>query len=211
MFDTKGNVVATGDYLNPRLRLKAEVLEDRPEPPVKDGKWSFYNGKGRLASVVHYRKGIKHGLEETYSTFGRVLSTGNHVEGQKDGRGNALTDTGNLEELLTYKNGVLHGPAQAANRRGMPVSNGAYYEGKQDGTWTYYMDDGTLQEINVFEEGVLRKTPASMVLSGTGTIQTAQPRRCTTKTGSRTVLSGNGTTKAATSLKNRSIPKWVEP
>ena len=155
MFDTKGNMVATGDYLNPRLRLKAEVLEDRPEPPVKDGKWSLYNSKGRLASVVHYRKGIKHGLEETYSTYGRVLSTGNHVEGQKDGPWKRFTDTGNLEELLTYKNGVLHGPAQAANRRGMPVSNGAYYEGKQDGTWTYYMDDGTLQEINVFEEGVL--------------------------------------------------------
>ena len=56
MFDTKGNVVATGDYLNPRLRLKAGALEDRPEPPVKDGKWSFYNGKGRLASVVHYKR-----------------------------------------------------------------------------------------------------------------------------------------------------------
>ena len=208
MFDTKGNVVATGDYLIPQLRLKAKVLEDRPEPPVKDGKWSFYSGKGRLASVVHYRAGTKHGLEETYMTNGRVLSTGNHVEGQKDGPWKRFTDTGNLEELLTYKNGVLHGPAQAANRRA-PMSNGAYYEGKQDGTWTYYMDDGTLQEINVFEEGVLTETSASMVLSRTGTIQTARQGGALQRQAQG--RSAGMATKAATSLKNRLIPKWVEP
>jgi len=158
MFDAKGNVVATGGYLNPQLRLKAGVLEERPAPPVKDGKWSLYNGKGRLASVVHYQAGIKHGLEETYRTNGRVLATGNHVEGQRHGPWKRFTESGNLEELLTYKNGVLHGPAEAANRRGMPVSKGAYYEGNQDGTWTFYLDDGTLQEINRFEEGELTET-----------------------------------------------------
>ena len=153
MFDTKGNVIASGGYLNPQLRLKAEVLAARPEPPVKDGTWSFYNGKGRLTSVVNYEAGTKHGVEETYRTNGRVLSTGNHVHGRKDGPWKRFTETGNLEELLTYKNGVLHGPAQAANHRGMPVSDGTYYEGKQDGTWTFYLDDGTLQEISVFEDG----------------------------------------------------------
>lgn len=158
MFDAKGNIVATGGYLNPQLRLKAGALEERPAPPVKDGKWSFYNGKGRLASVVHYQAGIKHGLEETYRTNGRVLTTGNHVEGQKHGPWKRFTESGNLEELLTFKNGVLHGPAQAANRRGMPVSKGAYYEGDQDGTWTFYLDDGTLQEINRFVEGELTET-----------------------------------------------------
>ena len=158
MFDTKGNVVAMGGYLNPHLRLKAGALEERPAPPVKDGKWSFYDSKGRLASVVHYRAGTKHGLDETYRTNGRVLSTGNHVEGQKHGPWKRFTDTGNLKELLTYKNGVLHGPAQAANPRGMLLSKGAYYEGQQDGTWTFYLDDGTLQEINVFEEGVLTES-----------------------------------------------------
>ena len=158
MFDAKGNVVATGGYLNPQLRLKAGALEERPTPPVKDGKWSFYNGKGRLTSVVHYQAGIKHGLEETYRTNGRVLATGNHVEGQKHGPWKRFTESSILEELLTYKNGVLHGPAEAANRRGMPVSKGAYYEGDQDGTWTFYLDDGTLQEINRFEEGELTET-----------------------------------------------------
>ena len=158
MFDAKGNIVATGGYLNPQLRWKAGALEERPAPPVKDGKWSFYNGKGRLASVVHYQAGIKHGLEETYRTNGRVLTTGNHVEGQKHGPWKRFTESGNLEELLTFKNGVLHGPAQAANRRGMPVSKGAYYEGDQDGTWTFYLDDGTLQEINRFVEGELTET-----------------------------------------------------
>ena len=158
MFDTKGNVVAMGNYLNPQLRLKAGALEERPAPPVKHGKWSFYDNKGRLASVVHYRAGTKHGLDETYRTNGRVLSTGNHVEGQKHGPWKRFTDTGNLKELLTYKNGVLHGPAQAANPRGMLLSKGAYYEGQQDGTWTFYLDDGTLQEINVFEEGVLTES-----------------------------------------------------
>ena len=158
MFDAKGNIVATGGYLNPQLRLKAGALEERPAPPVKVGKWSFYNGKGRLASVVHYQAGIKHGLEETYRTNGRVLTTGNHVEGQKHGPWKRFTESGNLEELLTFKNGVLHGPAQAANRRGMPVSKGAYYEGDQDGTWTFYLDDGTLQEINRFVEGELTET-----------------------------------------------------
>ena len=158
MFDAKGNVVAKGGYINPQLRLKAGALEERPTPPIKDGKWSFYNGKGRLASVVHYQAGIKHGLEETYRTNGRVLTTGNHVEGQKHGPWKRFTESSILEELLTYKNGVLHGPAQAANRRGMPVSSGGYYQGKQDGTWTFYLDNGTLQEINVFEEGELTET-----------------------------------------------------
>ena len=155
MFNVQGQMVAMGGYVKPSIRLKAEMLTERPSAPIKEGKWSFFNNKGQLASVVHYKAGVKHGAEETFSSSGGLLSTGMYVDGLKNGAWKRFTSSGILEELLTFKDGDLHGPVKASTGRGKPVSEGAYHNGEQDGTWMFYLEDGRVHEISVFEEGDL--------------------------------------------------------
>ena len=155
MFNVQGQMIAMGGYVKPSIRLKAEMLTERPSAPIKEGKWSFFNNKGQLTSVVHYKAGVKHGAEETFSSSGGLLSTGMYVDGLKNGAWKRFTSSGILEELLTFKDGDLHGPAKASTGRGKPVSEGAYHNGEQDGTWMFYLDDGRVHEISVFEEGDL--------------------------------------------------------
>ena len=158
MFNDEGRIAATGEYWQPSIKLTVKTLEDRPTIPLRHGKWSFFDPKGRLAAVTHFEAGQKHGLDESYQTNGKVSETGQFVEGKRHGEWRRNLDNGLLQQLITFNHGVLQGPFQAYYDDGKRLCEGAYEAGKEEGAWMYYNEDGTLHEIDHYEEGNLTNT-----------------------------------------------------
>lgn len=158
MYAADGRVSAQGGFLHPELRIHAQRMDERPPAPVRHGAWSLFSTQGHLTSLLHYDRGIKHGLEERYLPSGAVCERGDYVNGEMHGEWLAWHDNGQLRQRITYRHGVLDGPFQAYYGGGGRLSEGTYLDGAEEGSWKFYLEDGMLQHIHRYRAGHLIET-----------------------------------------------------
>ena len=153
-----GRIAAQGAYLHPSLRIHAERMEERPPVPVRHGAWSLFSNQGHLTALVHYDRGVKHGLEERYLPSGVACERGQYIQGNMDGEWLAWHDNGQMRQRLNYRNGTLDGAFQAFYGGGGRLSEGTYLDGAEEGSWKFYLEDGRLQHIHRYRAGQLLET-----------------------------------------------------
>ena len=167
MYSPQGRLMALGKYEHPALNIKATDSPSQDDAvPLKQGAWTYFSAEGRSQAVVHFERGVKHGLEEHYLPNGTICEQGSYQSGLEDGEWRTWFDNGQLRQLRTYDRGVLDGPFEAYYSHGPRLSEGLYLDGQEHGSWKFYRRDGQLEHIQRFSAGQKLET---IYISGTFT------------------------------------------
>ncbi len=138
------------------LRKREAFYDDgRPE-----GLWIGWGKDGGLSFQGHYRRGLKHGLWQTYDrSSGALLRESSYEEGTLHGPWTTF-DSGYITGTGTYDNGRPSGTWTTWYWGDRRASEGGYEDGVKAGDWTFWKEDGELDEerTGAYEDGKLTKS-----------------------------------------------------
>ena len=130
VYDPKGHLLAKGEYYQKN----------------RNGRWEFYNEKGRLVKITHYRMGVRHGLQATFTSSGDTAEVcvwdDNHRHGRwwkRIGKSGFVT--------TSYNHGILDGKMVEYDNDGRLVRDGVYKNGDRDGHFRRYEGELVVDEI----------------------------------------------------------------
>lgn len=105
-------------YVNENVSHKKHYVNG-----VQEGKTYVYSlSDYKLYQVIDYKKGKKHGLQQTYNTQDEFL-----------------------ESESFYKDGIRDGEHKTFFKNGKLKVKGCYKDRKKSGKWVYYKEDGSIR------------------------------------------------------------------
>jgi len=90
----------------------------RTSKPVSGVVVKYYHLNRLLASKVHYKNGLKNGLEESFYRNGKLHFRANYKNGQKDGFTEYFHTNGQLNSRVSYRNGQVEGSGEYFDKSG---------------------------------------------------------------------------------------------
>ena len=104
------------------------IVREETSDSIADGRTVVYNEKGKVQTLIQFRKGIKIGKFMTWHDNGNPEMLGQYQNGSSDGMWLKLFPDGKLEAFELYENG------------------------KRNGTWKSYYNNGKLKVIYRFKD-----------------------------------------------------------
>lgn len=141
-FHQKGNLMATGKYVNQK----------------KDSTWLYYSEEdGALSSDEHYANTVKEGVWKTYYPDGKVAEEITYRNGLQDGPNIQYFTDGKMKMKVTFVNGQMEGPYTIYHLDGTVEVSGTFLHSNKNGTWTYFNNEGATEKKEEYDNGVLTK------------------------------------------------------
>ncbi len=138
------------------LRKREAIYDDgRPE-----GLWIGWGEDGSLSFRGHYRRGLKHGVWQTYNkSTGELYRETSYEDGTLHGPWTTF-DSGYIVGRGTYENGRPTGTWTTWYEGDRKASEGGYEDGVKAGDWTFWKEDGELDEERTgpYEDDKLTKS-----------------------------------------------------
>ncbi len=101
----------------------------------KDSLWQFFMSDSLLIAQEWYNRGLKDGLETTFSIFGFPAEEINWKNGKKDGIWRRYYESSQLMFETNYVNGELNGKYVKYDMQGNIIIQGNYKNDLKDGLW----------------------------------------------------------------------------
>jgi antitoxin component YwqK of YwqJK toxin-antitoxin module len=142
-YSSKGILIAEGLY------VKNE----------RDSTWRFYSDAlGILISEETFKLGQRHGNVVTFFKDGKVAELVHYQDGIKHGPWEQNYEDGKPKVRGTYVNGNLQGEVVFySDISGKQQAKGIYVNGLRDGVWIFWDEDGRPERREVYERGILKK------------------------------------------------------
>ena len=125
----------------------------------KDSIWDYYNSNGTLINTESYKKGVKQGKWQTFSSqTGILLEEKNYTDGQLNGPYCTYFADGKISTRFNYYNGKLHGLTESYYPGEVLYIHGFYKQGSKTGSWDYYDGDGKIRKTVEYRNSQIVKT-----------------------------------------------------
>jgi antitoxin component YwqK of YwqJK toxin-antitoxin module len=205
--------------------------QDFCSPPPPDaaatytGVKQIYHKNGKIAAIVHYLNGEKHGEMITYFENGGISARKNYKEGYLHGKGTwyyengkiqiehsymydqffgkstAYHENGNLAETSAYSDGRLTGYYRSYHANGKPHTACIYLSGGIDGDYYRYHDNGQLEYKLSYTKGVVSQNGRFDIYYANGSLKETEDYDHGIKTGNWKKYDEQGNLTEEASLK----------
>jgi len=134
---------------------KYHWMGENDDEKRKIGKWVNKSVSGKIKKIIHYKKGIKHGVSITYRSNGDKQAESNYKEGLLDGNYEIYFINSALKLKKHYKKDLLDGKYAAYYKSGRKRTLKNYINDIIDGTYAKYFDNGknTLESKGYYVKG----------------------------------------------------------
>ncbi|MFA6126384.1 MAG: hypothetical protein WC699_03680 [Bacteroidales bacterium] len=172
-FDSLGNLVASGSYLNnipvgthrkylpDKTKVKIEeynnsgqVISDgvTNDKGIKEEFWRFYYPGGNVRLEGNYKNDKRSGIWKFYFPEGKLEQQGNYVNGLEDGLWTWYYPNGALRREESYLRGKEDGLSTEYDENNLVIAKGEYIEGLEEGAWFY--QTGLITEKGSYKNGL---------------------------------------------------------
>lgn len=197
-------------FLLTASRVTAQDFCSPPPPKASTtftGAKQIYHPNGKIAAIIHYLNGEKHGEMITYFENGSVSSRKNYKEGYLHGKGTwyyengkvkiehsymydqlfgkstAYHENGNLAETSAFSDGRLTGYYRSYHTNGKLYTECTYLYGGIDGDYYRYDDNGQLEYKLSYSHGVVSQNGRFEIRYAKGSLKETEDYDHGTKTG----------------------------
>lgn len=118
----------------------------------KDGEWRYWSGS-KLVRVEGWKRGVKHGVFETYSNSGQLAERQNWREGKLHGRQELYYASGALRMVSEMRDDVPVGVTHTYFSTGLVRMQGQYEDGLREGEWKVWSIDGRVESVVMYRAG----------------------------------------------------------
>lgn len=119
-----------------------------PPPPNASttftGAKQIYHKNGKIAAIIHYLNGEKHGEMITYFENGGISSRKNYKDGYLHGKGTWYYENGKIQTEHSYMYDQLFGKSTAYYENGNLAETSAFSDGRLTGYYRSYHTNGKL-------------------------------------------------------------------
>lgn len=139
-------VISKGRYVGKKLTKKWERL--------KQGRWEFFDEKGRLIRYENYKDNILQGESKVYFQNGQVSHELIYTNGKLNGPFQEFNNDGKLSKKGAYVDGNFQGLVSFYDVLGNKSKEGKYVKGKKEGDWSFYAPSGVIEAVVVFKNDI---------------------------------------------------------
>lgn len=158
-YDEFGRVESTIDYRDAHVAYVC-LYDDRGRKQgeglfydrQKDSIWRYWSGD-LLVRVEGWKRGVKHGVFEVYSSSGKLAERQNWKDGRLHGLQELYYASGALRMVSRVENDVPVGVTYTYFSNGLVRSSGQYKDGLREGEWKIWDIDGKLESVTTYDRG----------------------------------------------------------
>jgi antitoxin component YwqK of YwqJK toxin-antitoxin module len=125
---------------------------------LREGLWIWNHETGHPKRITEFKRGMRHGKEQVYTSDGRLEQTGSYANDQEEGTWYFYYPHGAKAGTYRKKNGQFDGPYERYHLNGKIQLKGSYSKGGKSGTWEYFNSDGKWIKRVFFQKGVVVDT-----------------------------------------------------
>lgn len=139
----------------------------------REGSMDWYDRDGKHLEIIHFQKGLRHGLNMIFYANGTVRSEVNYINDNKEGLEKQYFSTGKLASEVTFMKGRQEGLQKEYNENGTLDNDVMYKHGYKEGEKRWYDKHGEIiktetykmdRPINLMKKAQAKKPDATIEL-----------------------------------------------